>query len=52
MNPLKLITAAFFAMMPTLGFAMCTGHDETANVCQSGYTWDETTQACVEIVSG
>jgi len=48
----QLVAAAFFALVPAASFAMCAGHDETANLCETGFTWDAETQACVEIVSG
>jgi hypothetical protein len=52
MKALKLLTAAFFAIAPASAFAACSGHGETANLCETGYSWDEQKQACVEIVSG
>lgn len=51
MKALKLLTAAFFALAPATAFAMCSGHGETANLCETGFTWDEEKRACVEIVS-
>ncbi|SMH29644.1 chitin-binding domain-containing protein [Maritimibacter sp. HL-12] len=51
MKATKFLTAAFFALMPAAGFAMCSDHKESANVCATGLSWDEEKQACVEIVS-
>ena len=46
----KLLTAAFLAFMPVAAFA-CPGHDHTqASSCMTGYTWDDESKACVEIV--
>lgn len=47
----KLLTAAFLALMPVAALA-CPGHGhEQASSCMSGYTWDDETKACVEVVS-
>lgn len=51
MKAIKLLAAAFFALMPAAGFAMCSDHKESASVCASGMTWDEDSQSCVDIVS-
>jgi hypothetical protein len=51
MTATKLLTAAFFALMPAASMAMCSGHDETANACAAGYSWDDETKSCVEAVS-
>lgn len=46
----KLLTAAFLSLMPVAAFA-CPGHDhEQASSCMNGYTWDDETGACVQIV--
>lgn len=50
MKVTKLITAAFFALVPAAGFAMCSGHEQ-ANACDEGFKWDSETSTCVEIVS-
>jgi len=52
MSVKQLLAAAVFALVPAAGFAMCSGHEETANLCETGFTWDAETQVCVEIVSG
>ena len=51
MKVMQLIAAAFFATMPVAALA-CPGHDhKQASSCMDGYTWDEDTSACVEVVS-
>jgi hypothetical protein len=52
MNAIKLLAAAFFALMPATGFAMCSDGHESANLCETGFIWDTESQACVEIVTG
>ena len=48
----KILTAAFLAFMPVTAFAACQGHDyDQASSCVDGYTWDDTTKACVKIVN-
>jgi len=51
MKATKFLAAAFFALMPAAGFAMCSDHKESASVCATGMVWDDDSQACVEIVS-
>ena len=47
----KLLTAAFLAFMPATAFAMCSDGHEQASSCAQGYSWDDETKACVEIVN-
>ena len=50
MKIVRILTAAFMTFMPVAAFA-CPGHDiEQASSCMDGYTWDDQTLACVEIV--
>lgn len=47
----KLLTAAFFAFAPLAALA-CPGHGrEQASSCMDGYSWDDETASCVEVVS-
>lgn len=50
MKATKLIAVAFFATMPVAVLA-CPAHDKQASSCMEGYSWDEETNACVEVVS-
>lgn len=46
----KLLTAAFLSLMPVAAFA-CPGHSyDQASSCMDGYSWDDETRACVQIV--
>ncbi len=45
-----VLTAAFLAFMPATAFAMCSDGHQQASSCMDGYTWDDETRACVEIV--
>lgn len=49
MKTLSIMTALVIAMMPTLAFASCGGHEQrSASSCMEGYVWDSGAQACVE----
>ncbi|MGR3365432.1 MAG: adenylosuccinate lyase [Maritimibacter harenae] len=53
MRAKTLFAAAFMALLPVTGFAMCSGHtQETAATCMDGYTWDGESGTCVEITTG
>ena len=45
----KYTVGAGLALMPTLAFAACGGHEQReASSCMDGYVWDSGAQACVE----
>ena len=46
-----VLTAAFLAFTPLAAFAACVDSHERASSCMDGYTWDDETKACVEIVN-
>ena len=49
MKTLSILTALILAVMPTLAFAACGGHEQReASSCMDGYVWDSGAQACVE----
>lgn len=47
-----VLTAAILALTPLASFAMCQGHETTAQTCASGYQWDTEKGSCVETVTG
>ncbi len=51
MKAKTFLAAACLALLPITGFAMCSGHEETASSCMEGYTWDAEKGACTEVVS-
>lgn len=51
MKHFAILAAAFIALAPAAALAReCS--KQTANVCEQGYTWDQTAQACVQVVTG
>ncbi len=49
MKTLAILTSLVLASVPTLAFAICTGHEErSASSCTEGFVWDSSAQACVE----
>lgn len=46
-----LIAAATLAVLPTLGFAMCSGksHEDVVMTCADGTTYDAESRTCVTV---
>lgn len=51
MKGISILFAALLAVLPAAAFARQCSH-ETANRCEAGFVWDETSATCVEIVTG
>ena len=51
MKAMTFLTAAFFSFMPVTAFASCSDGHEQASSCMDGFTWDDDTASCVEVVS-
>lgn len=53
MKARTMFAAACMALLPVTGFAMCAGHlEEVAASCKDGFTWDQATSTCIEVVTG
>lgn len=48
----RVLFVTILALTPSLGFAMCTGHEQTAQSCADGYAWDGEKGQCVQQVTG
>ena len=46
------ILAIAMAALPSLTWAACTGHDQTAQSCAQGAEWDAQKGTCVPVVTG